>query len=119
MAFVRYAHLMALYGILWQFFSFAIYCHSAISDCACHSGLKARMSFIAIQCHSAMLKEKRSLALCVDILSSEGGPSPTLSMGDLGGNVNTLPFFLSSSDDTKKKELFCEAEPSLPFQREI
>ena len=36
---------MAFYG---SFFSFAILCHSAIFDCACHSGLKARMSFIAI-----------------------------------------------------------------------
>ena len=45
MAFVRCAHLMAFYG---SFFSFAILCHSAIFDCACHSGLKARMSFIAI-----------------------------------------------------------------------
>ena len=36
---------MAFYG---SFFSFAILCHSAIFDCACHSGLKARMPLNAI-----------------------------------------------------------------------
>ena len=52
MAFNGIRSLCSLNGILWHsmavFFSFAIFCHSAIFDCACHSGLKARMPLNAI-----------------------------------------------------------------------
>ena len=73
----------------------------------------------------------------MEILSCKAGPSPTLStddkpraecacrlcrgakeedrrsMGDLGGNVGTLPFFVCHQ--TKMDILSCEAGPSPPF----
>ena len=59
-----------------------------------------------------MLKEKKILLpffvrhqTKVDILSCEAEPSPTLSMGDLGGNVDTLPFFIRHQTKIKKGKL--------------
>ena len=48
-------------------------------------------------------------------LSCEAGPSPTLSMGDLGGNVGTLPFFIAWRQIKKGKLLISHRYNRIPL----